>query len=67
MNIFEKFNNLLNKYFVPVANKVASQRHVVAIKDGVVATMPLTIVGSLFLILNFLPIPGYSEFMSSSG
>ncbi|MGL5962513.1 MAG: PTS sugar transporter subunit IIC [Cetobacterium sp.] len=67
MNIFEKFNNLLNKYFVPVANKVASQRHVVAIKDGVVATMPLTIVGSLFLILNFLPIPGYSEFMSNSG
>ncbi|MGL6064768.1 MAG: PTS sugar transporter subunit IIC, partial [Fusobacteriaceae bacterium] len=67
MNIFEKFNNFLNKYFVPTANKVAAQRHVVAIKDGVVATMPLTIVGSLFLILNFLPIPGYSEFITASG
>lgn len=67
MKIFEKFNNFLNKYFVPVANKVAAQRHVVAIKDGVVATMPLTIVGSLFLILNFLPIPGYSQFIEASG
>ncbi|MGL6065836.1 MAG: PTS sugar transporter subunit IIC [Cetobacterium sp.] len=67
MNMFEKFNNFLNKYFVPTANKVAAQRHVVAIKDGVVATMPLTIVGSLFLILNFLPIPGYNEFITASG
>lgn len=67
MNFFEKFNGILEKYFVPVANKVASQRHVVAIKDGIIMTMPLTIVGSLFLILGFLPIPGYKELLESSG
>ncbi|WP_432204711.1 PTS sugar transporter subunit IIC [Cetobacterium somerae] len=67
MKIFDKFNIYLNKHFVPVANKIATQRHVIAIKDGVVATMPLTIVGSLFLILSFLPIPGYSDFINSSG
>lgn len=67
MRIFNGFNIFLNKHFIPTANKIAAQRHVVAIKDGVVATMPLTIVGSLFLILSFLPIPGYSDFIASSG
>lgn len=67
MKIFNGFNIFLNKHFIPTANKIAAQRHVVAIKDGVVATMPLTIVGSLFLILSFLPLPGYSSFIASSG
>lgn len=67
MKIFDAFNLYLTKHFIPVANKIAAQRHVLAIKDGVVATMPLTIVGSLFLILNFLPIPGYSELMVNLG
>lgn len=67
MSFFERFNNTLEKYFVPVANKVASQRHVVAIKDGIIMTMPLTITGSIFLILNFLPIPGYKELLTESG
>lgn len=63
MNFFNKFNNFLEKYFVPVANKIAKQRHVEAVKDGVVMTMPLTITGSIFLILAFLPLPGYSELL----
>lgn len=63
MSFFNKFNNFLEKYFVPVANKIAKQRHVEAVKDGVVMTMPLTITGSIFLILAFLPLPGYSELL----
>lgn len=63
MSFFNKFNNFLEKHFVPVANKIAKQRHVEAVKDGVVMTMPLTITGSIFLILAFLPLPGYSELL----
>lgn len=67
MKFFERFNTVLEKYFVPIANRVAAQRHVVAIKDGIIMTMPLTIAGSIFLILSFLPIPGYKELLDQSG
>ena len=31
---------------MPIANKFGSQRHMTAIRKGLIATMPLTIVGS---------------------
>lgn len=67
MKLFDKLNKVLEKYFVPVANKIAAQRHVMAIKDGIVVSMPLTIIGSVFLILGFLPFPGYREFLEGNG
>ena len=43
---------------MPVAGKVAEQRHLLAIRDGLVLTMPFLIIGSIFLIISTLPIPG---------
>ena len=63
MSLFDKFNVFLEEKFMPVAAKVGSQKHVQAIRDGLVLSMPLTIAGSIFLILAFLPISGYDEFM----
>jgi PTS system cellobiose-specific IIC component len=57
--------NFLEKYFVPVAGKIGSQRHLVAIRDGFVAIMPLILVGSLAVLFNNLPIPGWANFMKS--
>lgn len=39
-------------------------RSVVALRDGVVLTMPFTIGGSIFLLIANLPFPGYPEFMA---
>ena len=64
MSLFDKFNVFLEEKFMPVAAKVGSQKHVQAIRDGLVLSMPLTIAGSIFLILAFLPISGYYEFMT---
>ena len=64
MSLFDKFNVFLEKKFMPVAAKVGSQKHVQAIRDGLILSMPLTIAGSIFLILAFLPISGYYEFMT---
>lgn len=47
---------------MPVAGKVANQRHLAAIKDGMVITLPFIIVGSVFLILGNLPIPALANF-----
>lgn len=58
-----KFNDVLESKVMPAAAKVAGQRHLQALRDGLILTMPLIIVGSIFLILGFLPIPGYTDFM----
>ncbi|MFC0562098.1 PTS cellobiose transporter subunit IIC [Halalkalibacter alkalisediminis] len=60
----DKFNTFLEKYFLPFAGKLAGQKHLQALRDGIILTMPLIIIGSLFLILGFLPIPGYADFMA---
>ncbi|PHC81145.1 PTS system, cellobiose-specific IIC component [Bacillus wiedmannii] len=54
----------LEKYVMPVAGKVAEQRYLLAIRDGLVLTMPFLIIGSFFLIISALPIPGYNDFMA---
>lgn len=57
--------SFLENRVMPVAGRIAEQKHLQAIRDGIILTMPLLIIGSLFLIIGFIPIPGYSDFMSS--
>lgn len=61
----KSFISFLEKYFVPFAAKVGAQRHLVAIRDGFVAIMPLIIVGSLGTLVNNLGIPAYQSFMKN--
>ncbi|WP_300342961.1 PTS cellobiose transporter subunit IIC [Fusobacterium sp.] len=58
-----KINEFLEKYFLPLAMKISGNIYLQAIRDGLTLTMPLLIVGSIFLIFAYLPIPGYSGFM----
>lgn len=51
----------LEEKFVPVAARVGNQRHLVAIRDGFITIMPLTIVGSLAVLVNNLPIKYYQN------
>ncbi|MFV9510574.1 PTS cellobiose transporter subunit IIC [Tepidibacillus sp. LV47] len=60
----EKFIKFLEEHVMPIAGKIAEQRHLQAIRDGIILAMPLLIIGSVFLVLGFLPIPGYNEFMA---
>ncbi|MBO8163764.1 MAG: PTS cellobiose transporter subunit IIC [Brevibacillus sp.] len=57
------FISFLERRVLPVAGRIAEQKHLQAIRDGIILAMPLLIIGSLFLIIGFLPIPGYDEFM----
>ncbi|MCP8969416.1 PTS cellobiose transporter subunit IIC [Ectobacillus ponti] len=59
-----KVNSFLEEKVIPVAGRIAGQRHLQALRDGILMTMPLIIVGSVFLVLGYLPIPGYSDFMA---
>lgn len=49
--------------------KIANQRHLRAVRDGIIATLPLIIVGSFFLIIAFPPLPeswGITQFLTSN-
>ena len=65
-NIMDKFTQFLEEKLMPVAGKVANQRHLAAIKDGMVITLPFIIVGSVFLILGNLPIPALASFYTNN-
>ncbi len=45
----------MEKYIVPVAGKIGSQRHLAAIRDGFIAVMPLILVGALASLINGFP------------
>lgn len=53
--MFAKFEAFMNRVFMPLAHKVDNQRHLGAIKAGMVAMTPFTILGSIFAILPALP------------
>lgn len=59
----KRIMEFLEKYFVPVAGRIGSQRHLVAIRDGFVTIMPLILIGSLAVLFNNFPIPGWADFM----
>ncbi|MEW8956257.1 PTS sugar transporter subunit IIC [Clostridium sp.] len=60
-----KIIDFLERHLVPVASKFGSQRHLVAIRDGFVAIMPLILVGSLGMMINQFQFPGYQDLMKS--
>ncbi|MHB9145757.1 MAG: PTS cellobiose transporter subunit IIC [Symbiobacteriia bacterium] len=57
----QKFINWLEKHFMPFAGRVAEQRHLQAVRDGLIVTMPFLIIGSFFLIFAFPPVPALAE------
>ncbi|MEF1290382.1 PTS sugar transporter subunit IIC [Vibrio sp. M260118] len=58
MAFFDRVLSFVENVVAPVAGKISAQRHVNAIKDGFVSTMPFLIVGSLLLVLAFPPSEG---------
>lgn len=47
----------INKYLMPVLTKFSQFKYITSIRDGMISTIPLTIVGSFFLIFAFPPAP----------
>ena len=65
--MLEKFTNFIDSRLAGPMDKIANQRHLRAVRDGIIATLPLIIVGSFFLIVAFPPLPatwGITEFLT---
>ena len=52
MSFMEKFQNAIERILVPIASKLNAQRHVCAVRDAFILSFPLTMAGSLMVLLN---------------
>lgn len=48
----KKFTEWMERNFVPIAAKIGSQKHLVAIRDGFIGIMPVTMAGAVATLLN---------------
>jgi len=55
----------LEKVLTPVANWLSKNKVLSAIRDGFLITVPITIVGSIFLLIANFPIDAFLDFMTS--
>lgn len=61
----ETIGKFIDNKLLPAADKISRQRHLTALRDGMLAYLPFTIIASIFLILAFIPVPGYTEFVTN--
>lgn len=52
MNFNDKFQDGIERILVPIASKLNSQRHVSAVRDAFILSFPLTMAGSLMVLIN---------------
>lgn len=63
----DKIMNFVENKIMPPMLKVSNQRHLSAIRDGLIATIPITVIGSLFLLVPYIPWPqSYVDFMGNN-
>ena len=60
----EKMLESFGEKMIPIANAIGNQKHMQAIRNGLISIMPLTIIGSFFVIFLNIPIAGYPEFIA---
>ena len=59
----ENLLNVLEEKLTPIAVKLEQNRYLSAVKNSFMSAMPLLIIGSFFILLAYLPINAYTEFI----
>lgn len=60
-------NNFINEKLLPPILKFVNTKAITALRNGMLYTMPFTIIGSIFLLLANFPIPAVADWVNSSG
>ena len=60
----EKLMKWVEEKLVPPMAKIGTQRHLLAIRNGVVSTLSLILIGTFFMVFINLPFPGWNEFIA---
>ncbi|MDV7719185.1 PTS sugar transporter subunit IIC [Pediococcus ethanolidurans] len=59
----KNFMNWIQNVLMPPLAKVGNNKYLVAVRNGLVMTLPAVISGSVFLIIGNIPIPAWTAFM----
>ncbi|NRN29645.1 PTS sugar transporter subunit IIC [Photorhabdus heterorhabditis] len=51
MSLYTSFMHIVESHIAPLAGRIGSQRHIIAIRDGFISAMPFLIIGSIMLIV----------------
>lgn len=59
-------SNTLNEKVVPVVMKFVNLKGVQALKDGMLYTLPLNVIGSMFLLIACFPLEAFTNFCANT-
>ncbi|WP_421038954.1 PTS sugar transporter subunit IIC [Streptococcus hyointestinalis] len=62
-----KFEVFVQEKLVPVAGRLGNNKLLIAIRDGITYSIPLILIGSLFMIIASFPIPGWEDWLGEIG
>lgn len=54
----------IERHVLPLALKIAGQKHLLSVRDGIILNMPFMLIGSFFLIFAYLPVPAWGQLMA---
>ena len=60
-------NEILEEKMLPIAAKLGNNKVLIAIRDGITLSMPLIIIGSLFLVIASFPIEAWTNWLTEMG
>ena len=63
----KKNESFLETKMLPIAAKIGSNKILISIRDGITLSMPLIIIGSLFLVIASFPIKAWTDWLASIG
>lgn len=56
-----KSAGFVNRWVVPFLTALSDNIYMSAIRTGMVSVVPLTIIGGLFMVFSYLPVPGWEQ------
>lgn len=60
-----KFMFFLENKLAPFGEKVGNQRHLKALREGIMMAMPLIMIGSIFVLIASFPVAGWPEWLAA--
>ncbi len=65
--MFDKLQAFMEKYFIPVSNKIAANRILKGISGGFAMLMPVIMAGAISSLLSGFSIEAYQTFITNVG
>ncbi len=63
----KKFLEFLEGKLAPLGEKIGKQRHLKALREGIMMAMPLVLLGSFFTLIKDFPIATWTEWLKAHG